>query len=147
MVAHLPPDVPPIAKDVIGYLSQSVAANLALAQGDSAVALSKFLALPDSACFQGCTMDGLVRVQLLEAQGRLAEALEWLNAYVHGPSPPLPSDVLRALIRGRINERLGNREPAIEAYRSVVATWAHADPELQSYVAEARSGLGKLGGH
>jgi len=147
MVAHLPPDVPPIAKDVIGYLSQSVAANLALAQGDSAVALSKFLALPDSACFQGCTMDGLVRVQLLEAQGRLAEALEWLNAYVHGPSPPLPSDVLRALIRGRINERLGNREPAIEAYHFVVETWAHADPELQSYVAEARSGLGKLGGH
>jgi hypothetical protein len=57
---------------------------------------------------------------------------------------PRPSDVLWYLERGRVAERLGDRDRAPEAYRFVAAAWRHADPELQPYVAEARAGLGRL---
>ena len=49
-VGHLPPNVPPIVKDAIGYLMLASRAYLTLAHGDSAAALREFLALPDSAC-------------------------------------------------------------------------------------------------
>lgn len=146
VAAQLPSGVPPIAKEAISYLIQSTQAYLTLARGDSAAALLKFLALPDTACFGGCPLDGLTRTQLLEAQGRPAEALEWLDRLGSSFLPPLPSDALQRLARGRLNDRLGNRERAIEAYRYVLALWAHADPELQSYVDEARGGLERLRG-
>jgi hypothetical protein len=59
--------------------------------------------------------------------------------------PPLPSDVLGTLVRGRLQERLGRRDKAIDAYEYVAAVWARADSVLQPYVAEARAGLGRLG--
>ena len=52
--------------------------------------------------------------------------------------------VLWELERGRVHERLGNRETAVTAYAFVAAAWAHADSELQPYVAEAREGLKRL---
>ena len=51
-----------------------------------------------------------------------------------------------ALERGRVNERLGNRDQAIAAYSFVAQSWMHADPELQPVVAEARAVLGRLTG-
>ena len=54
--------------------------------------------------------------------------------------------VLWSLERGRVNERLGNRERALEAYAFVAAVWRHADSELQPVVEEARAGLRRLGG-
>jgi hypothetical protein len=55
-----------------------------------------------------------------------------------------PVEVLRALERGRVNERLGNREQAIDGYGMVVRAWRNADRELQPYVAEARTALARL---
>ena len=48
------------------------------------------------------------------------------------------------LERGRVNERLGNRELAVDAYQFVADVWRHADPELQGYVDEAKAGLARL---
>jgi serine/threonine-protein kinase len=145
-VGHLPPTAPPIAKDFIGYMIQSSKAYLALARRDSARALSLFLALPDSACFTFCNLDGLVRVQLLESRGRPQDALAWMDRQPGGSMlPPLPSDVLRTLTRGRLEERLGRRDQATEAYAYVAAVWARADSVLLPYVAEARAGLARLG--
>jgi serine/threonine-protein kinase len=144
-IGRLPPNAPPIAKDLIGYMTQSSRAFLTLARGDTTRALSLFLALPDSACFTYCSLDALQRVQLLEARGRHQEALASLEKSGGSLLPALPSDVLRTLVRGRLRERLGRREEAATDYGYVVDAWARADSVLQPYVTEARAGLGRLG--
>ena len=53
--------------------------------------------------------------------------------------------VLATLERGRIAERLGQRDKAIQSYRFVADVWRNADPELQPYVGEARDGLKRVG--
>jgi hypothetical protein len=45
---------------------------------------------------------------------------------------------------GRIAENLGDQEKAKQTYRFVSDVWRRADPELQPYVDEARSGLSRL---
>jgi serine/threonine-protein kinase len=144
-IDHLPASAPASTKDFAGYMIESSKAYLALARGDTTTALSLFLALPDSACFTFCGLDALERVQLLEARGRAQEALDWMDRQPGGTSlPPMPSDVLGTLVRGRVQERLGHRDSAIEAYAYVAAVWARADSVLQPYVTEARAGLARL---
>jgi tetratricopeptide (TPR) repeat protein len=143
----LPPTAPPIARDVFGYLAAAGHAFLALARGDSAEALRLFDALPDTACFGACMIDDLVHVQLLAARGRYADAKARLERPPVGFSPGLlPVEVLRGLERGRVYERLGDREGAIAGYSLVVQAWRNADPELKTYVDEARAALARLGG-
>ena len=143
----LPPRAPPIARDFLNYITGQQRAYLALARGDSAEALRLFDALPDSACYGACHMDDLVHTQLLSASGRLADAAARLERPLGGFIPGiLPVEVLRALERGRVNERLGNRERAIEGYSTVVRAWRNPDPELQAYVDEARVALARLSG-
>jgi serine/threonine-protein kinase len=150
-LGHLPPTAPLIAKDIIGYLALSTRAYRTLARGDTAAALQQFLALPDSACFSICSIDVLVRAQLLDARGRAAEALAGLDRHIDGGwSPLVPSEVLRMLERGRLNEKLGHKDAAVAAYAYVADAWAHADPVLKPYADEARAGLTRLvgeGGH
>ena len=144
-VGHIPRTAPVMTKDILGYMIASSEAYLTLARGDTTKALSLFLALPDTACFTFCGIDALERAQLLEARGRPQEALDWLDRTPGGSMlPPLPSDVLRTLAHGRLQERLGQRDSAIEAYTYVTAVWARADSVLQPYVAEARAGLARL---
>lgn len=143
--AHLPPNVPAIAKEVLGYVVLATHAYAALARGDSAEALRRFTALPDSACFQSCPMDNIIEAQLLAAAGRNREAAALLDRDARNGGPLLPSETLRALERGRIHERLGERDEAIAAYAQVAATWAHADTVLKSFVDEARTALTRLG--
>ena len=52
--------------------------------------------------------------------------------------------VMWMLERGRVNERLGARPKAIDAYLYVANAWRHADPLLLPYVTEARRGLERL---
>jgi hypothetical protein len=139
----LPPEAPPIAREVLAYLAAASRAYLMLARGDSAAALQAFDALPDSACFGGCAIDQLVHIQLLAARGRVADAAALIERPQLGA---WVADVLRALERGRVNERLGNRERAIAGYEFVLEAWRNADPELKPYVDEARAALARLGG-
>ena len=52
--------------------------------------------------------------------------------------------VLATLERGRVAERMGEREKAIGSYRFVTDAWRRPDPELQPYVHEAREALARL---
>jgi serine/threonine-protein kinase len=143
----MPASAPAIAREFLSYLVPQQRAYLALARGDSAEALRLFDALPDSACFGACHIDELVHSQLLAARGRLQEAAAHLERPLGGFVPGiLPVEVLRALERGRVNERLGNRERAIDGYTLVAKAWRNADPELQPYVDEARRALARLSG-
>jgi tetratricopeptide (TPR) repeat protein len=144
---HAPPNLPAVAIGILSYLSATNQAYLALARGDSAEALRRFDARPDSACFGGCWIDDLIHVQLLAARGRLAEAAARLSRPLGGfAGGMVPFEVLRALERGRVNERLGNRDVAIEGYSLVLDAWRNPDPELKTYVDEARAALARLGG-
>jgi hypothetical protein len=123
------------------FYAQAAPAYLALARRDTARALEQFMALPDSLCMV-CAFERLARVRLLAAKGRDREAAARLEA----PLQPGPEglEVVWALERGRVNERLGNRAKAVEAYSIVVQSWMHPDSELQPVVAEARAALGRL---
>jgi hypothetical protein len=52
--------------------------------------------------------------------------------------------VLWSLLRGRVAERIGEREQAVRSYSWVVGMWRRPDPELEPYVTEAREGLERL---
>jgi DNA-binding SARP family transcriptional activator len=120
------------------YDTTAAAGHLWLARGDSVLALRQFLSLPDTLC-PDCYLDRLIRARLLAASGQVRQAFtalqEPLSAFV------TPMEVVFALERGRLAERLGDYEHASGAYHFVRAAWARADPELEPEVAEARAGI------
>lgn len=126
----------------VRYAPAAASAYLALARHDTADALQQFEALPETLCVTACFADQLVRARLLGASGRDREAAAVLANRT--PIVPTAISVLWALEQGRVAERLGDRARAIAAFTFVVATWLHAEPALQPYVAEARSALERL---
>jgi len=75
---------------------------------------------------------------------RIERAL--LEEPLHDFGNSTPTEGLWALERGRVNERLGKTDKALEAYSFVAAVWRNADPELQPLVQEAKEGLQRLSG-
>jgi tetratricopeptide (TPR) repeat protein len=119
------------------------AAYAALARGDSAGALARLEAIPDSLCLVGeCFHLHLTLARLLAARGDDRRAAALLDRWRWAGAGPW--FVLATLERGRVAERLGEREKAIESYRFVTEAWRRPDPELQPFVAEARQALGRL---
>ena len=125
-------------------------AALALARRDTAEALQRFLAFPDSLCagFYGSLSPSLAplqteRFRLLAATGREREAARVFDQQV--TMPLTVGSVLGTLERGRIAERLGDHATAAQNYGFVVAVWRNADPELRPYVEEAHAALARLG--
>jgi hypothetical protein len=129
-------------------------AHLALARADTAEALRRVLALPDSVFAKDWRVR-LLKFQLLAAAGRDREAAGVFDAAVLPARSPLW--VLSVLERGRIAERRSQRETdvatrgiertkAAECYQFVADVWRHGDPELTRYVAEANAGLARLAG-
>ena len=114
---------------------------LALAAGDSAAALARFLEVPDSLC-QYCDAQRLVKARLLEARGRDREALAVLGGDLDGNNFPL-AFVLR-LQRGRVAARLGEVEMARDDFSRVARAWAPGDPALRDSAAVARRALDLL---
>jgi eukaryotic-like serine/threonine-protein kinase len=126
------------------YTATAAEAWLTLARGDTAGAVERFLALPDSLC-SDCVFERLERAQLLAGEGRTAEAMRLLDADLRPAGYGIsPTEILWFLLRGRVAERLGQREKALRSYQYVVDIWRHADPELAPEVAEARRGLERL---
>jgi hypothetical protein len=78
-----------------------------------------------------CSFPRLTRVHLLSARKEDREASGLLDEPIYDAVFNMPSEVLWALERGRVNERLGNRAKAAESYSFVVAVWRNADPALQ----------------
>jgi len=92
-------------------------------------------------------MERLVEVQLLSARREDQAAALLLEEPLNNDTEvETVGAVLWALERGRVNERLGDRDTALEAYAFVAAVWRNADPELQPAVQEARAAIGRLGG-
>jgi hypothetical protein len=128
------------------YWYASAPAYIALARRDTTTALRVFVAIPDTLC-PDCFLERLVVAQLLSARHQDRTAVQVLEQPVNpGLEGETVGAILWALERGRVNERLGNRDRALEAYGFVAAVWRHADPELQPIVEEARGGLRRLGG-
>jgi serine/threonine-protein kinase len=144
---HPPRNLPPIAKDFLGYALASQRAHLALARGDTTEALRLFAARPDTAAFGGSSLDDLVYAQLLVARKRFNEAAAVLERPPVGINPaPTPVEIMRALQRGRVYEQLGKKDLAVDGYSFVARAWRDPDPELEPYVTEARAALVRLAG-
>jgi hypothetical protein len=126
-----------------GLIAREAArAYLALTRSDTTEALRRFAGL-DSLC-AGCYLEKLTRVRLLSARGEDRQAGALLESQLVAVLTPF--EVVWALERGRVAERLGEREKAINAYRYVAGAWRHADPELHPSVAEAKAAIQRLSG-
>jgi hypothetical protein len=134
----------PARRPLQAYLWASANAYLALVRGDTTGAIQQFLALPKGAC-PYCYQDQLTVARLLVDRGRDREAWPILRGeHASSTLAPFPTSVLWELLRGRVAERIGERELAIRSYSWVTGMWRNADPELQPYVTEAREGLARL---
>ncbi len=126
------------------YYHEAAAAYLTLLRGDSAGALQRFTALPDSLCLVvECLYEKLLLARLHAARGndRTAASLykRWTRTGLAGPLA-----VRASLEHARIAERLGDRTTARRLYQFVLDAWRKADPTLQPYVREAREGVRRL---
>ncbi|HKG94339.1 MAG TPA: BTAD domain-containing putative transcriptional regulator [Gemmatimonadaceae bacterium] len=124
-----------------GYDTLAALAHLALAAGDSAGALGLLRQLPDTVC-PSCFVDRLTRAQLMAASGDREGALTTLREPLAAFLTPV--EVLFALERGRVAERLGLTREAADAYRFAAAAWANGDPALRARAAEARAAMRRL---
>jgi eukaryotic-like serine/threonine-protein kinase len=130
-----------VLRGIVRYAALAAPAYLALVRHDTAGAVRILKALPDSLCAL-CYFQRMTLAQLLAARHEDQEAAKLLDRWLMPLT--VPSDVLWTLERGRVAERMGDREKAVRSYQFVVNVWRHADPELQPYVAEAREGLGRM---
>jgi serine/threonine-protein kinase len=134
----------PISRSQARYASRSAAVYLELTRGDTARATQSFLALPTDLC-PGCYLDRLTLAQLLVEGHRNQEAWRILQAdHPIQTLSPTPTAVLWYLLRGRVAERIGERDVALQSYQWVTGMWRNPDAELKPYVAEAREGLARL---
>jgi hypothetical protein len=129
-------------------LGETAGAFLDLARGDSAAAIRRLSAIPDTLCLadnfaNNCFHLKLTLARVLAARGDDHRAAALLERW-RWSGGNTPSFVLATLELGRIAERLGDRRKAAGCYRFVMAVWRRPDPELQPYVREAREALARL---
>ncbi len=117
-------------------------AYLTLARRDSAGALTRFAALPDST--GPVWFERLTLARLLAARGGEREALAVMDREFPFADPVAISQGVWALERARLAEQLGQFEKARYWYGYIVALWRLADAEVQPSVNEAREALGRL---
>ena len=117
----------------------------ALARHDTSRAVRVLDAFPDSLCPVWCWFALEPRVRLLAAVGRQREAFALSLHRSHVDFAFSAMTVPVSLARARLADQLGDGR-AIDAYRVVVQTWAHADMSLQPIVSEAAAAIHRLGG-
>ena len=133
-----------IDRAVARHFDQAANGYIMLIRGDTAAALRTFEAMPDSMCLAvPCFLHKLTEARVLATQGEDRKAAGLLDRYRLVGSP---LHIIATLERGRIAERLGERDVAVENYQRVVDFWRRADPQLQPYVREAHDGLARLTG-
>ena len=133
----------PAVRAVARYAADAGRAYATLARGDTAEAVRRFTALPESVC--ACAFDRVITAQLLSGRGRHAEAAALLDRSRPVGMPGVVEG-LRRLERARAAEHLGQREVALEDYAYVATLWRSADPELRPLAREALEALRRLGG-
>ena len=124
---------------VLTYFSASARAYSALATGDTATATTLFDALSDS--LVSLPVDQFIRARLVartdpkRALGMLSRMSQQVDLLY----------VARELERGRVAERLGEREQAVDAYAFVAAAWRNSESApLRDAVKESVTALGRL---
>jgi hypothetical protein len=123
--------------------AQAARAYVALARRDSAGALERFLALPDTLC--ECVLHRFTTVRLLHHFGRDTEADARLRLPIAGLRRGVAlSALLWKLERGRNAERMGDSATARREYSHVLELWRRADPELAQFRREAEDGLRRV---
>jgi predicted Zn-dependent protease len=127
---------------VIQYAVALGNAYLTLDRRDTARAIREFASLPDSLCHE-CGWSWLTRAQLLESQGRNAEAAAILD---QTSVLNTPMGELTEFERARIAEKLGDKARARDGYAFVAGMWQHGDPFFKQYASEASAGLKRLSG-
>jgi len=130
-----------VDRGIARYAADAARAYLALLRHDTATAVRRLEALPDSLC-PLCYQQRMTLGSLLASAGDDRKAAAVLDRWLVDLT--VPSAVIWALERARVAERLGERDGAIRGYQYVADVWRHADPELQPYVTEATQGLARL---
>ena len=130
-----------VDRGVARYIADAARAYLALLRHDTAAAVGRLEALPDSLC-PLCYPQRMTLGQLLASGGDDRRAAAVLDRWLHDLT--VPSTVIWSLERARVAERLGERDKAVRGYQYVADVWRYADPELQPYVTEATQGLARL---
>lgn len=129
-----------VTQPMYGFLSPYLPAADAMARADTNRAIAA-LTMPDTVCRLGCSAIALLRLRFLSAQRKDSLALGMLDFPVRLDNAAM---VMWQMERGRILERLKQRERAIDAYAYVVSAWERGDASIQGIVAEARAGLRRL---
>ncbi len=126
-------------RTVLGYFAASAHAYSVLARGDSNAATPLFDKLSDSLVV--LPIDQFVRARLV-ARTDPKRALLMLGRM------SLQIDLLyvaRELERGRLAERVGDRELAVDSYAYVAAAWRNSEsPQLRDAVKESTTALSRL---
>jgi predicted Zn-dependent protease len=133
---------PPVGPGALQYTVALAHAYLALDRRDSASAIREFASLPDSLCHE-CGWSWLTRAELLESQGRVAEAAAILD---HTSVLNSTMGTLTEFARARLAEKLGDKARARDGYAFVAGMWQRGDPFFLQYANEARAGLKRLSG-
>jgi serine/threonine-protein kinase len=132
-------DTVPGQRAVSEYVAASLRAYAALAKGDTATATRLFEALPDTLPIS-VGFDIFTRARLIGRQDP-KRAIAILER--HAPVGLLyPA---RELERGRLAEKIGDKERAVDAYSFVATVWQNADPgPLLDAAKEAGDALKRL---
>jgi tetratricopeptide (TPR) repeat protein len=131
-------------------------ALIALDRGDTVTAqrIARSFISPDSlrtARIGSSGMRVVARAELVERLGDTRKAVDYLK-FVEPSRFPLEESVDHTLgvyvrqfaERGRLHEKLGERDQAIAAYERFAQLWANADDALQGEVQAARAAIARL---
>jgi hypothetical protein len=125
------------------YAQTAVRGYLALARGDvdAGIAhLERYVA----PCWT-CVHDALALAEVYAEVGRMREAEALYSKRMYElAEPPMAMEIFIMLRHGRLLERIGEPERAVPMFQYVVDAWRNADPELEPYVAEARTAVARL---
>jgi hypothetical protein len=124
---------------IVNYVVASLHAYIALARADTATATKLFAALPDTVV--NIPFDAFMRARLI-GRSDPKRAIALLER--HSSSPDLLYTA-RELERGRLAEKIGDTERAVDAYAFVASAWRDPDsPQLRDAAKEARDALQRL---
>jgi hypothetical protein len=137
------PNLTKDARTRANYTSAAASAYLALARGDSALAVRRFATLSDTSCLT-CYLDRLVEARLLRARGNVSRADTLLSQRIAVFLSPIEIPI--ALERGELAAAQGKSADTARDFRFVIDMWKSGDESLQPYVRRAQTGLSRISG-
>ena len=128
-------------------LALSLKARIAAFAGDSARALSLIERVQWARAGWVAAsepLDRLLHADLLAANGRYQDAINWYSTLGSGSPQELPFSGFALLGMARASERLGDKAAATRYYQKLAAAWSSADAPLQATATTAVQRLAAL---